>query len=205
MKSPSSSAQGRAAPSIGRLLNFVVAAAGHWLFQSMLYMDRSERRFKLTLDLLLTIVFALVLSIWWGWPSAIVAGLVLAHTVNFIFNAQICALGANYGLVHLAPGKLTTYAQALGDRAQQNPAIVYAAVCGSLAHDAGRSDSDLDVRILRRPGLFNGLRAGWFILAERSRALFNWFPLDIYLFDSDEAVRAKLKSHEALTYLPSRE
>lgn len=205
MKSHSSSAQGRAQPSIGRLLNFVIAAGGHWLFQSMLYMDRSERRFKLALDAVLAIVFALLLSIWWEWPVAIVTGIFVAHTLNFIFNAQMCALGANYGLVHLAPGQLTAYAQAIGRRARQNPAIVYAAVCGSLAHDAGRSDSDLDVRILRRPGLINGLRAAWFILTERSRSLFNWFPLDIYLFDSDEAVRAKLKSHEALTYLPSRE
>lgn len=207
MNKPSSSLYKRSLPSPGRLLNFVVAAGGHWIFQSMLYMDRSERRFKLALDAALTLLCAgAFVGLWaWPWPLAIGVGFVLAHTFNFIFNAQICALGANYGLVHLKAGELQDYAQSLGRRAEQNPAIAYAAVCGSLAHKSGRSDSDLDVRLLRRPGLLNGVRAGWFVLLERSRALFTWFPLDIYLFDSETSLRAKLKAHETLTHLPSDE
>ena len=168
-------------------------------------MDRTERRFKLALDALLTIPFALILGIWWSWPFAVLAGFVLAHTVNFVFNAQVCALGANYGLVYLDYDRLNAYAQALGERAKREPSIVYAAICGSLTQDSWHSESDLDVRILRQPGLANAIRSGWFVLYERSRAQFEWFPLDIYLFDSDAALQGKLRSHETLTYLPSRE
>jgi hypothetical protein len=191
-----------------RLLSFLIAAGGHWVFQSMLYMDRSERNFKLALDVLLTVPFALLLAFWWpgvqaiSWPGAILGGLIVAHSLNYIFNAQLCALGANYGLVRSDYERLNSYAQALGRRAQQEPSIQYAAICGSMAQASHSSDSDLDVRILRYPGLGNGIRAGWFVLCERTRAQFTWFPLDIYLFDSDETIHAKLKSHETLTHLP---
>lgn len=191
-----------------RLLSFLIAAGGHWVFQSMLYMDRGERSFKLTLDVLLTVPIALLLAFWWpgvqaiSWPGAILGGLIVAHSLNFFFNAQLCALGANYGLVHVDYERLNRYAQALGRRAQQEPSIQYAAICGSLAQASISSDSDLDVRILRYPGLGNGIRAGWFVLCERTRAQFTWFPLDIYLFDSDETIRVKLKPHETLTHLP---
>lgn len=205
MKSETSSVEKQLSMTPTQLLNFVVSVGGHWIFQSILYMDRTERLFKLTLDVLLTLFFALVLTLWLHWLPALIIGFLLAHTMNFVFNAQLCALSVDYGFVSLDYNRLKDYTQALGRRAEAEPSIEYVAICGSLAQETWTVQSDLDVRILRRPGFVNGIRAGWFVLKERSRAQFDWFPLDIYLFDSDSAIRAKLKSHEALNYLPSRQ
>jgi hypothetical protein len=186
-----------------RTVDFLVALAAHWTFQSLLYMDRSERWFKLALDAVLTLLFGVLLSLWWPWPLALAAGFVLAHTANFLFNAQFCALGANYGLVRTSFEEFTGYAGELGRRIEQEPSIQQATVCGSLAQDAWHDEADLDVRILRYPGVINGLRAAWFVLRERTRAHFSWFPLDIYLLDSEEALHAKLRSQEPLAHLPA--
>jgi hypothetical protein len=43
------------------------------------------------------------------------------------------------------------------------------------------------VRFIRYPGVWNGLRACWFTLGERTRALFSGLALDAYVLDSEIA------------------
>jgi hypothetical protein len=44
------------------------------------------------------------------------------------------------------------------------------------------------VRFIRHPGVWNGLRACWFTLSERTRALFSGVALDAYVLDSEVAL-----------------
>ena len=46
-----------------------------------------------------------------------------------------------------------------------------------------KETSDLDMRLVRRPGVRNGLRACWFVMKERTRANMRRFPLDVFLLD----------------------
>ena len=84
------------------------------------------------------------------------------------------------------------------------PAVKYVVAYGSLVREEWSSTSDLDARLIRYPGRLNGLRACWFLLCERTRALLAGFPLDMYLLD-DEGSLQKLEADERPMYLYHRQ
>ena len=171
-------------PALRWLLRSPVAGvAAHWLFQGLFYMDTTERWFKLALDFLLTALAAIPLGIWFrshmAWPAAFL----LAHTLNFLFNGQIWGVLKHYGIGRLSHAEFESYLCQLSQRTGNEPSILWAGVYGGLARGNWSPTSDLDARLVRRPGMINALRACLFVLAERSRALIRKFPLDIYVLD----------------------
>lgn len=158
--------------------------ASHWTFQGMLYADTTERRFKIVLDGLLTAIAWPLLHMWWSWYVALIIAFLLAHSLNFLFNAQMWVLFKNYGLTSVSLGSFEEYKNSLQIRASSEPSIQYAAIYGSVSRLSWSTSSDIDVRLVRRAGLSNGIRACLFVLLERTRALIKGFPLDIYVLDS---------------------
>jgi hypothetical protein len=173
----------------------LVAVASHWTFQSLLYMDPTERWFKIGLDLVLTLVGALLLGSWLSGGKAWLSAFVLAHTLNFLFNGHLWGVLKHYGFVNLNADQFDRYIQSLRQRARKEPSIQSILVYGSLVGSGWSPSSDLDARILRHTGIINGIRSCWFLLRERSRALFARFPVDIYVVDSRRSLE-KLRSGE---------
>ncbi len=161
-----------------------IALVSHWVFQSLLYMDRTERFFKLMLDLLGTAAFSFFLHFWLGWPLACAAGFLCAHTLNFLFNGHFWGIFKHYGMIHSTPQQFALYVNQLAARARREPAIERFLVFGSFSRQQWQPHSDLDARILPQPGVGNAIRACWFVLTERTRALFGRFPLDIYVVEN---------------------
>jgi Nucleotidyltransferase domain len=157
----------------------------HWAVQGLLYMDVTERRFKVAIDLIMTVAIAAALSQWMDPLGALATAFLLAHTINFLFNGQLWVLLKHYGLMRIELERYQGYMASLRERVRGEASIARAAVYGSLARDAWSPTSDLDVRLIRRAGFLNGLRACWFVALERGRALLARFPLDIYVGDSD--------------------
>lgn len=182
--------------AIRKLLEYpFVAVVMHWTFQSLLYMDPTERWFKLALDLVLAVPLGLGLSVWVHPIVAWWAAILVAHTMNFLFNGQLWGVLKHYGLVRHTPAGFDTYVQGFCQRAAHESAIQYVAVYGSLVRSEWSSTSDFDARIVRHPGLGNGLKSCWFLLVERSRALISRFPIDVYVLDSKDSLK-KLRSDE---------
>ncbi len=175
----------------------VFALAVHWIFQGMLYMDRTELLFKLSLDLSLTIIFWLLLSLLlglsWGW--ALLAAFPIAHTVNFLFNGQVWVVLRCFHLISHRRAEFDAYLARLSSRIQSEPSIRWAAAYGSLVREQWHPSSDLDVRMVREPGIHNGLRACCFTMGERTRALFCGFPLDVFLLDGPSKL-ARMRDDE---------
>ncbi len=169
----------------------LLALAAHWALQSLLYMDRTERCMKLALDLALAVLFRLLLGGTLPAAAAWMVALVIAHTVNLLLNAHLWGVLKHYGLVRHTWETYTRYVDAFLGRAEREPAIDSLWICGSLSRDAWSPASDLDVRLLRCPGMANGVRACWFLLRERTRALWCRFPLDAYVVDSREGLSAR--------------
>ncbi len=189
-------------PILRRLLGHPLTALGlHWIFQSMLYMDRTERLFKLGLDALLTLVGGRILlaklPYFIAWPIAFV----VAHTLNFLFNGHLWGALKHYGLVRHSYEDYSAYVNRFAQRVEREQAIQWAVLCGSLSRDQWSPTSDLDVRLLRQPGVWNGLRACGFLLQERTRALIARFPLDGYVLDTDESLARLSKDDQATTLL----
>ncbi len=168
----------------------------HWLFQSIFYMDWSERLFKIMLDILLTTaLWGLFRVKAGGWPTMLLAWL-LAHTLNFIFNGHIWSMMKFVGKVHLPYDRFWNYVDAFHCRVKERPFIEEIYVYGSVSRNDWSPSSDFDVRLLRRPGCKNALLACLLALTERTRAAIAHFPLDLYIVDSKQSL-GKMRSDES--------
>jgi L-malate glycosyltransferase len=171
------------------------ALLSYWIFQGMLYMDRTELAFKLGLDLLGTLIFTPFLKTFYSTPASLLLGFVLTHTINFLFNGQIWGALKFYGFVKNSQEKFERYTLDFANRVRENSSLKKALVFGSLSRHEWHETSDLDIRLLRKPGVINGLHACRFLLTERTRALFARFPIDAYVID-DLSSLSKLRSDE---------
>jgi predicted nucleotidyltransferase len=151
-------------------------------------METTERWFKLVLDLLLSMIAAGLLSVWLPLGWAALGGFVIAHTLNFLFNGQVYAVLKHFGGVRHTWPEYNREIELLRARIAQEPCIVYAAAYGSLAREEWKPTSDLDILLVRAPGLACGFRACLFAARERTRAFWNKFPLDMFVLDDFEAL-----------------
>lgn len=166
----------------------------NWVFQGILYADKTEKIFKLSLDLILTF---LLYKLAFGSNNCVnlLVAFLISHTFNWVFNGQLFALFKNFGIVNNDPEKIINYAYGVKDRASREKSINSVILYGSLVRKEIKSTSDLDLRIIRKNGLANGLRACIFGFKERCRALFYRFPLDMYVIDSPKHL-SKMRSDE---------
>lgn len=163
----------------------IVALTLNWVFQGLLYADKTEKAFKIALDLALTsLVFISITD--FSFIVRLLVAFLISHTFFWVFNGQLFALLKNFNLVHNTPQRIIDYAGEIKCRASKEASINCVAIYGSISRGEISSTSDLDMRIIRKPGMLNGMRACFFGFAERSRALLNMFPLDLYIIDSKE-------------------
>ena len=120
----------------------------------------------------------------------------LAHTVNFLVNGQIWVVLKHFGGVRHTASEFEREVERLRTHVAREPSITYAAAYGSIARGEWKETSDLDVRLVRAPGVGSALRSCWFATRERSRALARRFPLDVYVLDGPESLQ-KLAERDA--------
>lgn len=172
----------------------VIIIFTNWLFQGILYADKTEKIFRLCLDIIIALLMYKFMFDSKNHINLLIAFLT-SHTLNWIFNGQLFALSKNFGIIHNDPERIINYAYGVKNRASKEESIKSVILYGSLVREEIKSSSDLDLRIIRKNGLFNGLRACIFGLKERCRALFYRFPLDIYVIDSSKHLM-KMRSDE---------
>jgi predicted nucleotidyltransferase len=160
-----------------------------WAHQGFFYLDRTQRIGWVVFEAVATILVAWLiarigriplshLQLWGG-------SLLIAHTLNWVLNGNWWA-----GMLFTFPGlrnpgdRVTCdYLNRMARRLQGDRSVSGAMIFGSVSRGRWQERSDLDVRLLRRQGMLNGI-AGVLILArERLIALIARQPLDIYLAD----------------------
>jgi L-malate glycosyltransferase len=177
------------------LYSRVTAMAMHWAFQNMLNMDVTELSFKIAIDIFLTLIFSVILSSWLTLVPAVILAFFIAHTMNFFFNGQIFVVLKHFGDVTHELPEFEQYIKAIQVRLGKESGIRWAAIYGSMTRGELKRTSDLDIRLIRFPGLINGLRACWFILMERTRAHLSRFPIDFLVLDSPHLLK-RMRSDE---------
>lgn len=173
----------------------VVAISVAWFFQGMLYAGRTEVIFKLALSAMMTAALAVILNLVISPMPAILIGFILAHTINFLFNGQLYVVLKHFGPTPHSRDSVVHYLSDLQERLQREPSILAAGVWGSFARGEPNEYPDIDLRIVRRRGTINGLRACWYLLRERSQAFFKRLPLDAYIWDNLKGL-SSLRSDE---------
>ena len=177
------------------LQNVWFALGVHWIFQGLLYMDNTERIFKIGLDFIIGIPVFWVFSRHVGFPTSILIAILIAHSINLLLNGQIWGVLKNFGKVVHLRDEFIEYTKGVLERCECEQSIKWAGVYGSISRKEWSCQSDLDIRLLREDGFLNGIRACAFLMCERTRALVNKFPLDAYVLDSKEGLK-KLNTKE---------
>ena len=175
--------------------NKILAFFTHWLFQGILYADKTEKTFRILIDIVLTIIFFLVFINFINYQISIVLSWFISHTLNAIINGQIFVVIRNYKTKRNKQD-FTDYAKLLKKRILEEKSINAAAIYGSYCRGEVSESSDLDVRIIRKHGFINGLRSCFFGLTERTRALLKKFPIDLYILDGTKHLTSKIREDE---------
>jgi len=175
----------------------------NWLFHGLLYMDRTERAFYVLLEGLLFLpiffAFSAIANLSWRLLSALIVG----HTLHWLFNGHLYVVLREFGLSRVEKGHFARYAWGLRGRIAREKSMLAGAIFGSLSRGELESSSDLDVRFIRRLGFSNGLRACAFTFLERSRALLDRFPLDVYVLDTlGPVLRMRVDESPIILYDP---
>lgn len=158
-------------------------------------MDKTEKLFKIITDICLISFIFFPLNYYYPWTTGVLIAIFFAHTINWIINGQIFVVFKNLKLVENDHITFREYIDEMQSRIKGESSIQSAAAFGSLSRDSLKGTSDLDVRIIRKPGALNGIRACFFVLLERSRGLYSRFPIDIFVLDSLDPL-GKLNSDE---------
>jgi len=182
----------------------------NWAHQAFFYLDRAERISRIILEgsatLLLATAFAVVTD-HHIWDLLILAVcFLIIHTFNWVFNGNwwACVLFAFPNLRN--PGETATcrYLNDMGERLKNNPSISGVLIFGSLSRGKWHDRSDIDLRILRKPGFWNAICALSIQIRERVIALFSMQPLDMYLSD-DVDFLMKMRKDEPPIFLLMRD
>ncbi|MEN6554378.1 MAG: hypothetical protein ABFC34_16015 [Methanobacterium sp.] len=161
-------------------------------------MDRTERYFKISLDILLFILLYFIINQLVGKLESIILAIILAHTLNWIFNGQIFVLLKNLNLLETSKGSFIEYLDNIEVRLKNENCIIAAAAFGSISREKLKSTSDLDIRIIRKPGIRNAIKACIFLLKERTLSFFKFFPLDIYVLDDFDMISEHIKNEKPI-------
>ena len=182
-----------------KFVSILVIILINWTFQSLLYMDKTEKIFKLMLDLILFIIFFIILKQLMIMYIAIIISLIIAHTINWMINGHIFALLKTFGIVRTKPEIFIRYLNNLKEKSSNEESILLTATFGSISREELKETSDLDIRIVRKKGYINGFKSCIFTMIERSWAFFNKFPIDIYVLDEPKKLE-ELKESPIILY-----
>jgi predicted nucleotidyltransferase len=177
-----------------------------WAHQGFFYLDRTQRLGRIIFEIVPTLIIGALISAVGKVPLASVglwvASLGVAHTLNWMFNGNWWAgmLFAFPGLRN--PGERATcdYLHKMAKRLENDPAISGVMIFGSACRGQWQDRSDLDVRLLRRPGWRHGAAGVLVLSRERLLALLARQPLDIYLADGIPFLR-KMRRDERPIFL----
>jgi L-malate glycosyltransferase len=169
----------------------------NWLNQGMLYMLPIEAIFKLWLDIIFfffwyfignLIGISLIVNVF--------IAAVLAHTTNWLLNGHFFNLIRFFGYKGIDEIRFVHYPQKMRRRLEKCRYISGVTIYGSLARKGKVSkSSDLDVRLIAKPGMLCAILACFASFRERLIAFFSRYPIDIYIATQEKGLE-KLRKDE---------
>lgn len=182
----------------------------NWIHQGFLYMDKGEQFFKLFIEFSEFILIFLLLY-WFVRPemgvmSIAMFSFILVHTFNWITNNLFWSIVmfAFPNLKNRGMEKTVWYLKNMTERLRRNESITGMALYGSISRRKWHNRSDLDIRLLRAPGILNLFYANLVMMRERFIAFLLRQPTDIFLAD-DIKFLTKMRSDETPVLLIKRD
>jgi predicted nucleotidyltransferase len=163
-------------------------------------MDKGELTLRLIIEgLLMTIIYFILSSLNASGFNLfyLIFSLFIAHTINWVFNGNLWAL-LIFAIPHLenrGTSKTINYLNKIGSRLKIYRCIGGVLIYGSVSRGRWHHKSDVDLRILRKPGLANLIQAYMLTIRERALAAVSMQPIDMFLADGIPFLK-KMRSDE---------
>jgi len=162
----------------------------NWLMQGIFHADKTEKMYKILFTVVLWVVMFVVLyfNLNIVFIKSLFYGFFIAHTLNWFVNNNLFVL-----LVHRMKWLKTTkpelfnQLESIQNRLERIPNkdwILYCVSHGGICKGTLNSHSDIDVSLIRKPGLKNMFRAIIFYVKEKKYADLKGVPLDIFICDT---------------------
>ncbi len=171
-----------------KYLNWILILT-NWFFQSIINADRTEKIYKISFSIIFMILTYVILNQLVSYPAInlILISFVIAHTLNWIVNGNFYNLIIHRLLLdQISKVDLFNYLISLENKLKDKDWIVYAASFGSICNGNLKDSSDVDISIVRKPGLKNAISAIVFSVLEKKYADLNKIPLELYISDTPE-------------------
>ena len=164
----------------------------NWLFQGIFLADTSEKIYKISFTIILSIlayiIFKNIFDL--SFFSLVLLSFVFAHTINWIINANQYVLFIHrMKYLSISKKKLFQHLEHIKNRFENvgnKDWILYVVSHGGICEGTLNEHSDIDVSIIRKPGLKNMIKAILFYVKEKKLADLNHVPLDIFICDTPE-------------------
>lgn len=162
-------------------------AVSQWIHQGFTYLDRTEMFYRVIWELVPDVAFFVLFycsDLMSFWPSFILA-LFVVHTLNWVFNFNFWT-GIDFSIPNfknMGNERTIEYLRGVQNRMKKADCIGACTLYGSLSRAVWGEKSDLDMRIIRRPGILNGFKAYWVTFVERIIAVWYLNPMDLYMAD----------------------
>lgn len=164
----------------------------NWFFQGIIHADKSEKLYKILFTIFFWIVlftiFFLVFNL--HFFKSILFGFLISHTLNWFVNNNLFVL-----LVHRIKWMETTKSKLFNqlfsiqnrlEKLSNKDWILYSVSHGGICNGTLNNHSDIDVSLIRKPGVKNMAYAILFYVKEKKYADFKGVPLDIFICDTPE-------------------
>lgn len=159
----------------------------NWVFQGILRADKTEQIYKIGFTLFFSFFFYFIFDSYLDSQFDLLLSFISGHSLNWIVNGNFYVIFIHRLLiVKLSKKDLFDYLGLLRNKLENVDWVLYSASFGSICGGKLKDSSDLDVSIVRKPGLKNAIKSIWFALREKKIADFKRIPLEIYISDTPE-------------------
>lgn len=169
-----------------RYLNWLLILS-NWVFQSIPNADKTEKFYKVSFTLFFWVCIYFFLAYFTSisqFSSAFIS-FIIGHSLNWIVNGNFYNLLVHrLMLAKLNKKDLFEYINILEQKMQGQDWALYAASFGSICRGELKDSSDIDVSIVRKPGIKNAILSMLFSTKEKKYADLKGIPLEIYISDS---------------------
>ncbi len=172
---------------LGKILkNRFFVILSNWVFQGMRYMNFYEISLKLILDVMISVLLMYTVFYDLAFVPALLISIIIAHTVNWIINGHIFVLMRYVAPVAKTEQQFDDFIRQMKSSTTKWQSIDGIAIYGSYCRGSLHKYSDLDVRVLTKPGFINAIKGALYCFYQRLIAIFHLFPLDVYFCDKME-------------------
>jgi hypothetical protein len=155
----------------------------NWLFQGIFGMSRIDFFGKIAFEIFsFSILILLKNKITF---TNVILSLLIAHTLNWLFNTHFWVLGRFIGITKTQTHGFYQYLEELQKRITVISGLSGVIVIGGASRGGEiRETSDLDIFFIAKPNLLSKFKALAFTIKERMTAVVFKFPLDLYLYEN---------------------